>query len=341
VFSLRAAVYWSLPGCASRGSGLLECRGSAEPEPTAQLLVGTPPPVVATPLDDEAFEGEQGQSDPPAHVSLDWLGQAVDVPPLPAFAAPVDDQGLAAAVQAGLAGAQGLVSVVVHNLEDGRHAAINERQVYYAASTFKLGILYEVYRQRDAGLLDLATVVTLEQKYADNDLGTLELLDLKAGDTLTIADAVRAMIIVSDTPTAVLLQDTVGGQTADATLRSLGIEDTSFNNRELPATARDMTVLLEAIVGGAGVSGDSRFQMLQLLLQEGYKDGIAAGVPEGTAVAHKTGSYAYATHDVALVWGPAGPYAITVMTDQPNNWPLIAQVSRAVWDYFTATLAAR
>ncbi len=318
------------------GAACASAEDRAEPGPTVQIIVGTPPPVVATPVEDAAFDEGQGQGGTPALVSLDWLGQPVDVPPLPAFAAPAADQGLGAAVQAALAGVQGQVSVVVHNLEDGRSAAVADREVYYAASTFKLGILYEVFRQRDSGLLDFATVVTLEQKYADNDLGTLELLDLKAGDTLTIGDAVRAMIIVSDTPTAVLLQDTVGGQTADATLRNLGIEDTSFNNRELPATAADMSVLLEAIVGGTGVSGDARFQMLQLLLQEGYKDGVAAGVPEGTAVAHKTGSYAYATHDVALVWGPAGPYTITVLTDQPNNWPLIAQVSRAVWDYFTA-----
>lgn len=337
MFRLRTAVRFA--GIALLPLACAACADSedpAEPGPTAHVIVGTPPPVVATPVDDAAFEGGQGQAGTPAQVSLDWLGQPVDVPPLPAFATPAADQGLAAAVQAALAGAQGRVSVVVHNLEDGRSAAVADREVYYAASTFKLGILYEVFRQRDAGLLDFATVVTLEQKYADNDLGTLELLDLKAGDTLTIGDAVRAMIIVSDTPTAVLLQDTVGGQTADATLRSLGIEDTSFNNRELPATAADMTVLLEAIAGGSGVSGDARFQMLQLLLQEGYKDGVAAGVPEGTTVAHKTGSYAYATHDIALVWGPAGPYTITVMTDQPNNWPLIAQVSRAVWDYFAA-----
>jgi beta-lactamase class A len=135
------------------------------------------------------------------------------------------------------------------------------------------------------------------------------------------------MIIVSDTPSAVLLQDTLGGQTADATLRSLGIEDTSFNNRSLPATAADMSTLMEAVAAGAGVSGESKLRMLQLLLQEGYKDGVAAGLPEGTAIAHKTGSYSDATHDVAVVWGPGGPYIISVMSDQPNNWPLIAEVS--------------
>ena len=308
----------------------------ASPEPTVQLLVGTPPPVVATPLDDTALEGDQDQDPAPALVALDWLEQPVEVPPLPAFAPASDDAQLLDALHGALAEAEGRVSVVVRNLEDGRYAAVSSTEVYYAASLFKLGILFEAFRQADAGVLDFGRIVTLEQKYADNDLGTLELLGLHAGDTLTVADAVRAMIIVSDTPSAVLLQDTVGGQTADATLRSLGIEDTSFNNRSLPATAADMSTLMEAVAAGAGVSGESKLRMLQLLLQEGYKDGVAAGLPEGTAIAHKTGSYSDATHDVALVWGPGGPYIISVMTDQPNNWPLIAKVSRAVWDYFAA-----
>ena len=306
------------------------------PEPTPQLLVGTPPPVVSTPAAEAASEGEQQGKPAGQQVSLDWLLQPGDPPALPAIASPVEDAGLTAAVESALDEVIGRASVVVHNLLDGRSAAVNERAVYYAASTFKLGILYEAFRQRDMGLLDLGRVLTLEQKYADEDLGTLQLLNLHAGDSLTVLDAVRAMIIVSDTPCAVLMQDTVGGQTADATLRELGIVDTSFNNRELPATAADMATLLEAIAAGTGVSAQSRIEMLSLLLQESYKDGVEGGVPEGTAVAHKTGSYSNATHDVALVWGPAGPYVIAVMTDQQSNWPLIAGVSKAVWDYFTA-----
>jgi beta-lactamase class A len=332
-----------IPAVASAALTLvaLSCSSGGETaiqEPTPQLVLGTPAPVdTSTPIDDQVLAEPEGEVlRAPELVSLAWLEQPVDVPPLPAFASPVEDAALLAAVQASLAEAQGRVSVVVHNLADGRHAALAEREVYYAASTFKLGILYEAYRQRDAALLDFGSVLVLDQEYADYDLGTMDLLELKAGDSFTVADALRAMIIVSDTPSAVLLQDTVGGQTADATLRGLGIEDTSFNNRLLPATPADMTILLEAIAEGRGVSPDSRLSMLRLLLQEGYKDGIPAGVPEGTTVAHKTGSYADATHDVALVWGPAGPYVITVMTDQPNNWPLVANVSRAVWDYFAS-----
>lgn len=302
----------------------------------AQVLLGTPAPItVATPASEEGSAGpDPGQM--PGQVSLEWLEQPVDVPPLPPLAAARDDAGLMDAITGALTGVEGRRSVVVRNLEDGRSAQLNGSEVYYAASLYKMSILLEVFKQAEEGRLDLGRVVTLEPRHAEYDLQTLELLDLQTGDALSVMDAVRAMIVVSDTSTAVLLQELVGAREADETLRGLGMEDTSFNNRDLPATAADMSTLLQAIAGATGVSPEARTRMLQLLLQEGYKDGIAAGVPEGTPVAHKTGSYADATHDVALVWGPGGPYTIAVMSDQPNNWPAVAAVSKAVWDYFAA-----
>jgi beta-lactamase class A len=271
-------------------------------------------------------------------VSLAWLDGAPGVPELPAsFAPQVGDGGLRAAIDAALAGREGSYSVVVHNLANGRYAALNEGRVYYAASTYKLEVLLEAYRQRDAGEMDFARLLTLEKKYVELDLNTLEALEIIENDQVTVQDAVRAMTIVSDTPTAALLQDTLNPVRVDQTLASLGLSDTENANRNLPTSARDMARLLTAIAGGeGGVSENSRVEMLSLLRQEGYRSGIVAGVPPDTPVAHKTGSYTDATHDVALVWGPTGPYVIAVLTDRSYDWGPIREVSRAVWDYFAA-----
>jgi beta-lactamase class A len=316
--------------------------GSAGEEPAPQeLLIGGPtraatitptPSVLGAVASPSAATGTPTRS--PAVVSLAWIAGQREIPPLPPFAPAHPDAGLANALNEALRDTPGKISVVVHNLQDGRHAAVNENEVHYAASLFKLGILYEVYRQRDAGLIDLGTLITLEAKYAEHNLGTMEDLGLIAGDMISIGDAARAMAVHSDTPTGVLLQDTVGCKLADETLAGLGIHTTRFCNRELPATAADMTTLMIAVAGSVGVSEASRNEMLSLLAQEYYRGGIIAGLPEGAAVAHKSGSYSGATHDVAVVWGPAGPYVIAVLTDQPGNWATIAKISAAVWAYF-------
>ncbi len=299
-----------------------------EPSPAATLVPGTPvrvpQPVPTVRL--------------PAVKSLEHLSADVAVPALPAtFAPPSEDAALAALIRTTLASYEGTYSVVVRNLEDGRSAALNEDEVYGAASLFKLALLLEAYRQRDAGEIDFAEVLTLEEEYVEEyDLGTLEYLELEAGDMFTVADALKAMIIVSDTPTAVMIQDLVNPVRVDETLRSLGINDMSLLTIELPTTARDMALLMEAVAAGEGVTAESRSEMLALLLQEWVRAGIPSGVPPSSAVAHKTGNLTNATHDVALVWGPRGPYVIAVLSDRSWQSQPLADVSRAVWDYFAA-----
>jgi beta-lactamase class A len=293
------------------------------PEPAPTVAPATPEPVPTVHL--------------PEVKSLDYLTTDVAVPELPAtFAAPLEDPALAVLIRTTLSGYQGANSVVLSNLEDGRSAVLNQGEVYYAASLFKLALLLEAYRQRDAGEVDLSELLTLTEEYVKYDLNTLEFLGLEEGDMLTVADALKAMIIVSDTPTAVLIQDLVNPVRVDETLRSLGINDMSLLTPDLPTTARDMAALMAAVAAGDGVTDESRREMLALLLQETIRDGIPFGVPSGSAVAHKTGNFTDASHDVALVWGPGGPYIIAVLSDRSWESEPIAAVSRAVWDYFAA-----
>ena len=144
------------------------------------------------------------------------------------------------------------------------------------------------------------------------------------------------MIVVSDTPLALLMIDQLGSNNVDATLRSIGATVMTVNDSNLPTTAIDLAQLMTAIVAGYGVTTASRDEMLSLMAQEWYRDGIIAGVPAGTSVSHKSGSYTGAEHDAAIVWGPAGPYVIVVLTDGSGDWAPIAAVSAAVWQYFEA-----
>ncbi len=271
-----------------------------------------------------------------------WIWLAADVQRARPFQhdaclAPAGRQRAAAAVnEAALAGWRSGASVVVENLQDGRYAATNESQTWYAASTFKAAILLTAYQQRDAGLLDFEKVVTLEDKYTQYDLGTLDGLGLRTNDQVTIRDAIKGMIVVSDTSLAALMQDQVGGNNVDATLRDIGATVMTVNSHDLPTTALDLARLMIAITAGQGVSPESRDEMLSLLAQEWYTQGIVAGLPSGTQYAHKSGSLGAAVHDAGIVWGPAGPYVIVVMTDGSAGWTPIADVSSAVYNCFAS-----
>lgn len=338
---MRRALILTLTQCALLLAAA--CGGDAgEDAPTPAVLTGGPetprpnrtataPPTTAP--GDETPTAEQTRE--PMVVSLDWLATALASPSLPAdFPPPAPDPDLLAVILEALARVEGEHSVVVYHLSRGSFAAVNDDHVYYGASLFKMALLLRAYQLRDAGQLDFEELLEVTEEYAAYDLGTLEYLEIEEGDMISVADAVKAMIVISDTPSAVLLQDKIGCPRADEALRNLGIENTRTCHRSLPATARDMALLMLAIAAGDGVSEESRLEMLSLLQQEGFRSGVPAGLPPGVVVAHKTGSFSGATHDVALVWGGSGPYIIAVLTDRSFDWQPIADVSRAVWQYF-------
>jgi beta-lactamase class A len=317
-----------LSGVLAMAALFLACRESDGPVPTQDGIAISPVPSVrptATPTPE------------PRRVSLGELAGDAEVPALPSpFAEPMADPDLEALIVQTLGDDLPSYSVVVQHLADGRSAAVGAASVYNAASLFKLEVLLQVYRQRDEGEIDFSQELELTEEYVEYDLNTLELLGLEEGDLITVADAISAMIVVSDTPTAVMLQDLVGPVRIEQMLRSLGLSETYYNT-DLPTSARDMALLIRAIATGDGVSDGSRLEMLSLLLQERIREGIPAGVPADTAVAHKTGNLINATHDVAIVWGPGGPYVIAVLSDQAWRWGPIVAVSQAVYDYFATS----
>ena len=294
-------------------------RGSPSPDPTSAPVEETVVPVAPV----------------SGVVSLDWLAGSAAFPAVPSpFAAPVADPGLLAAVQGALNGRDGVFSVIVHNLRDGRYAAINPNATYYAASLFKAPVLLEAYRQRDGGVIDFGTELTVDAEVAQYDLGTLEYLGIQVGDKVLLGEAVEAMIVVSDTSLANLVLGEIGYGEVDATLAGIGATTMSVSTSELPTTAADMYAVISSIASGSGVSEESRQEMLSLMAQEWFYSGVVAGIPAGTAFAHKSGSFTDATHDVAVVEGPDGPYIIVVLSDRSSYWEPIASVSDAVWRYF-------
>lgn len=270
-------------------------------------------------------------------VSLAGLAQPVAVPPLPAaFALPTPDQRLQELITKSLEGVEGNYSVVVHHLADGRYAGLNPHYAHHTASLFKLAVLAAAFRERDAGRLDFQRLLTIDDWYVEFDLGTLARLGLEPEDRVTVRDAIAAMIVISDTSLALLVQDAAGAARVKALVDAEGLTNTSLPLPPLRSTARDMAHLLEVIASGAGFTEASRQEMLALLLQESIRAGIAAGIPEGTALAHKTGNLEDATHDVGIVWGPTGPYLLAVLSDQPWQWEPVVRVSQAVYQYFAA-----
>ena len=231
--------------------------------------------------------------------------------------------------------------VVVKSLKDGRGALINPDKVFYAASLFKVTVMYEVFHQRALGLLSFDERLLVTPYYAGFDLGTLP---VEVCQTLSVGEALGYMMSISDNVSAVLLQDRVGAGNVNRSLAALGLTTTRLLSDDLPTTAADMALLMEMIARGQAVDAGASQEMVNLLSSEEIDNGLRAGVPKGTLVAHKTGNWSNATHDAGIVYLPAGQagapgaaYVIAVLSEKAYETKLTTEVSRVVWEYYNGS----
>jgi len=137
-------------------------------------------------------------------------------------AASVKAEGLQKRLNEIAASFPGKVGVYVKNVETGAEAAINADNEYPMASTYKVPIMVQVFREADAGKFALTDRVTLKE--SDRRAGSGLLMHMTPGLSPTIYDLMLLMITVSDNEATDVLINRVGAANVTATMKQLGIE---------------------------------------------------------------------------------------------------------------------
>lgn len=231
---------------------------------------------------------------------------------------------------------------------------------FHAASTMKVPVLIELARRVDAATTGWDDSILVQNRFesivdgspftldpADDSDSTLYAL---AGSRVSQRRLAELMIERSSNLATNLLIARLDARTIDATAHRLGadsiqvrrgVEDDKAFARGLnnTTTARDLAVLLRAIADGKTASRAGTAEMLRMLEAQEFNDGIPAGLPAGTRVAHKTGEITAIMHDAAIVYPPGQqPYVLVVLTRgyqrREDAARLIADVSRIVYGAF-------
>ena len=165
----------------------------------------------------------------------------------------------------------------------------------------------------------------------------------KIGQSESVGELVRRMIVRSSNLATNLLVELVGARSVTESARKMGaggmqvlrgVEDAKAFEKGLnnSTTARSLMVILRRIAEGkSGTRADSA-EMARILEGQEFNEGIPAGLPPGVRVAHKTGWITGIYHDAAIVYPAARhPYVIVVMTrgiaDPKLAHKLVADIS--------------
>ncbi len=235
---------------------------------------------------------------------------------------------------AGLPDDFGTIGIAVKNLRTGETAAHNSDQVFEAASLYKLGVMLALFEAVEAGELDLDDLITIpEWAVTASEWGVYY-----AGEVVSGWEALEAMIALSDNPTALVFMELLGVDRVNRVLKRYGLKDTRVDWSGATTTPADVLKIFELIETGRAVSPGASRKMREVLLRQRDNRRIPAGLPPGTPTAHKTGSLPGIAHDAGIIYLPAGPVIVAVLTGELTDYgageKAIAEVARVVADYF-------
>jgi beta-lactamase class A len=248
------------------------------------------------------------------------------------------------------------VAVAVRSVDGRANLGIDPDKSFHAASTMKVPIMIELFRQAEAGRLGLDDQLPVRNEFHSIVDGSVYQMDVgedsdgevykAVGKSMSLRALCEAMITVSSNFAANLLIERLGATNVQATVDRLGgtgvkvlrgVEDQKAFDKGLnnTTTAAGLAALFAKLAAGQAVSAKADAEMIAILKRQKFNDAIPAGVPPGTPVAHKTGTITRIHHDAGIVFGPK-PYVIVILVrgiqDQKVSGPLMASISREVWN---------
>jgi len=215
-------------------------------------------------------------------------------------------------------------------LATGERFSHNGRRRFVAASTVKIAIMIELFRQIDTGHLLLNTRHTLRPE--DKATGSGVVANLHDGIELTLGDLAYLMMSISDNSSTNMLIDHVGPERVNATMGDLGMAGSTLGRRmrgmqaeaseqENWAVPDDYSRAISALLDGSAASAASCAKMLELLEAQQNERRIARHLPQANRPrwGSKTGSLPGVTNDVGYVITEQGPVIMAIFCeDQPD-----------------------
>ena len=258
-------------------------------------------------------------------------------------------------LRAEIAKSKAEVAIAVRSSDGKLEVSIDPDKPFHAASTMKVPVMIELFRQAHAGMLKLDEPLTIRNEFKsivdgspyklsegdDSDKAMYDAL----GKTMTLRQLCDAMITVSSNFATNLLIDRLGVENIRGTVTRLGadgmqvlrgVEDQKAFDKGLnnSTTARGLMVVFEKIAAGTAVSSEADREMVEILKRQKFNDAIPSGLPKAIPVAHKTGNITRIHHDAGIVYARR-PYVVVLLVrgiqSQKESGALMARLSKLIY----------
>lgn len=251
----------------------------------------------------------------------------------------------------------GFASIYVQDLTTGEEAMVDAEVAFSGMSTMKIAIVAEAFRQLTD---DPDTLLAQWMDYAlgesSNAAANSVLSWVGGGSTYAGGQRVTEMMRTLGFRNS-FIQTGYEDNSGLAAISTPANQQTEWNTNpdaHLQSTAADMGRFLAEVYRcwqgegrlletfGAAFTQEECGAILFYMSHDEFQELVWGGLPRPKTswIVHKHGFVNEAHSDVALVWGPTGPYVISVYLwrngwmDWDNSNSTMTEVSRIVWNYF-------
>ncbi|HSD66854.1 MAG TPA: serine hydrolase [Vicinamibacteria bacterium] len=240
----------------------------------------------------------------------------------------------------------GVLGVYVRDLATGATVELRPDEVFPTASSIKLAVLYELYRQAEEGRLDVSEAT---RPPVPRVRGGGVLQELGDRVSLTWRDLAVLMIGWSDNEATNVLVRRVGLDAVNRRLDALGLAGTRLRRQmmdleaarrgdENVSTPREMARLAEIAASGEGLGPERARDILAVAEVPDEGSHFRRGLPGGTRAVSKPGALEGVRCEAAWVDLPGRPYSAAVMTAylrrDADGEAAIAEISAALYETF-------
>ncbi|MDO8583221.1 MAG: serine hydrolase, partial [bacterium] len=233
------------------------------------------------------------------------------------------------------------ISVYFNFLKTGDWISINESEKYTPASLLKVPTMIAYYNQTRIDPNALSREIKFEGGN-DNDMENIKpTQELEQGKSYTIDSLIDRMIAQSDNNAKNLLAANINAEEFYKIFDEIGIGRLNYEETENFMNVKKFASFFRILYNASYLNRRMSEKALNLLTKVKFNQGISAGVPQGTEIAHKFGERSYGLtdikqlHDCGIVYAPNHPYILCVMTrgnSFENLQNIISEVSSKTYE---------
>lgn len=230
---------------------------------------------------------------------------------------------------------------------NGERFSYNGDRRFVAASTVKIPLMLEIYREIEQGERSLDDKYVLRDEDRAVGGGHSGVIGyLSDGMVFTLNDLIYLMISISDNTATNVLIDMAGMDRVNATMQSIGMANSTLGRKmkgraaqgdeqENWATPNDYARVIQALLNHEAASPESCDQMIAMLEKQQNQRRISRYLPQRDDIrwGSKTGGVKGAHSDAGFITSPKGTLIVSVFTenlpDAHVSEEVIGKISRA------------